>query len=286
VSRTLIPAFVLVVASCGETSSAVPAGRSAPRRLDAGVHQFDIRFDYRFDAAGFFSPERRLILEAAAREWETRLVDDFPEIPAGTKLAVKDVVVLDGAIQELTSLEPIDDLLVFVGCTNELDARESARTRTATLLTSAHGAEFRADLERRWHGQDYEPWTSAIAFGCDTPFFWDGSPETLDDIPNDRQDFASVAMHELGHALGVMTSEAYRSFMSADGSEFLGPRSIEVFGGPVPLERDGHVGSHVTYQGQRVLMDDTLSPRTRVYPTKLDLALLEDIGYRAAPEFR
>lgn len=266
-----------------------PASAFASPWADAAAptHRFSIRFDYRFDALGFFDAERRALLEHAAGVWEERLLDDFEEIPVGTPLAVKDPFAIESETHELEVDEAIDDVLVFVACTKDLnDTLESARTRTATWLTSRWGPEFRADLEARWSGPDYEPWTSAIAFSCAAPFFWDPTPETDQDIPNDEQDFLSVAMHELGHVLGVATCEAYRSFISADGEVFNGPRSVELFGGPVPLERDAHVASEVVYEHQRVLMDATLSTRTRVMPTQLDLALLEDIGYQIAPEFR
>jgi hypothetical protein len=59
-----------------------------------------------------------------------------------------------------------------------------------------------------------------------------------------------------------------------DGAVFTGPRAREVFGDAVPLEADGHLASHLVFEHQRVLMDNTLSPRTRVYPTRLDLAVL------------
>lgn len=299
----LLSTLVLTLGACAEPVGATLTGSKAsdtPSESDkpservpfvgradaAAAHAFSIEFDYRFDTVGFFTVERRALLEAAAEVWEERLLDDFVEIPAGTPVAVKDPRDLDADTRVLELDAPIDDVLVFVACTNDLDLRESARTRTATLLTSRHGAEFRDALERRWYGQDYEPWTSSIAFGCDAPFFWDESLDSVDDIPNDQQDFSSTALHELGHVLGVGTSDAYRAHITSDGDEFLGPRTVEVFGGPLPLEPDAHVASRISFENTRVLMDDTLSARTRVLPSRLDMALLEDIGYRVVSEFR
>jgi hypothetical protein len=246
-----------------------------------------IQFDYRFDTKGYFDAERRSLLELAAAAWSERLRDDFPTIPAGTPVVVKSVEELSGPLVELELDFPIDDLLVFVGCTDDLTATvETARTRTAVKFPHAFGDDFMAEIEARWQGPDFEPWTSAITFACDKQFFLDPTPETFDDVPNDETDFLSTAMHELGHALGVMTSAAYAALISDDGSVFTGPRAREVYGADVPLEPDGHLSSQLVIDDQRVLMDDSLSARTRVYPTRLDLALLEDIGYEIAPEFR
>jgi hypothetical protein len=286
-NQRLGASVALVLVACGERSGAGEGVATVDAAAPRGEHAFAIQFDYRFDTRGYFDAERRLLLELAAAEWGARLRDDFPAIPAGTPLAVKSVEQLTEPTLELELDVPIDDLLVFVGCTDELAAtRETARTRTAARLTSIHGEPFRRELGQRLAGPDFEPWTSAITFACDKDFFLDPTPDTFDDVPNDRTDFLSTALHELGHALGVMTSDAYASLRSSDGSVFTGPRARELFGADVPLEPDGHLGSHVVFDDQRVLMDNTLSARTRVYPTRLDLALLEDIGYEIRPEYR
>jgi hypothetical protein len=44
---------------------------------------FDITFDYRFDATGFFDdPTARVALEEAGRLWEALIGDEFDEVPA------------------------------------------------------------------------------------------------------------------------------------------------------------------------------------------------------------
>lgn len=282
VKPPLLSAILLVVA-CERPApdGAADGGLALPRNEGA----FVIQIDYRLDTTGYFDAGRRSLMELAAATWSERLRDDFPEIPSGTPIALKSVEHLDDPILEFEIEHPIDDLLVFVGCTSELaGTRESARTRTAAKITHARGADFAAELDARWHGPDFEPWTSAITFACDAPLFVDSTPETDDDIPNDAPDFFSTALHELGHALGVMTSDAYTALVHE--GRFTGPRARELYGDDVPLEPDGHLASHVVFEDQRVLMDDTLSARTRVLPTRLDLALLEDLGYEIAPEYR
>ncbi|MBS1124735.1 MAG: hypothetical protein H6Q90_6963, partial [Deltaproteobacteria bacterium] len=71
-----------------------------------------IRFDYRFDHASWFTPARRLVLEAAATEWSDRFGDDFPDIPLGTSLRTRDPENPTAAATSFDSTEVIDDLLV------------------------------------------------------------------------------------------------------------------------------------------------------------------------------
>ncbi|MGD1922505.1 MAG: hypothetical protein ACFCAD_28590 [Pleurocapsa sp.] len=71
---------------------------------------FDIEFDYRFDEAGFFTSERKVILEQAADIWSSYIQDEFTSIPAGETLKFT----IDGKEKEVTLDEPIDDLIIFV----------------------------------------------------------------------------------------------------------------------------------------------------------------------------
>ncbi|MDJ0649928.1 MAG: hypothetical protein QNJ60_14635 [Xenococcaceae cyanobacterium MO_188.B19] len=73
----------------------------------------DIKFDYRFASEEFFTEEVKTVLEAAGKIWSDLLEDDFENIPAGAQFTVQNPVT--GAAENITLNEAIDDLLIFVG---------------------------------------------------------------------------------------------------------------------------------------------------------------------------
>lgn len=274
------------------------------------AHHFNIQFDYRYDSTGFFDKtERRELLEAAARMWEKRIQDNFAPVPAGTRISV-----LNPRTQreEMVLLQQeIDDLVVFVGTNSGMGSRMAVAGPT-TRWYQQLDREFPADARMRIEGRDFEPWAGFLAINPDPeiPFFFDTTPDTDWDIPPnsyESYDFLGLVMHELGHVLGVGTSNAFRNLsslqslqglslkMDATGSAllvttqyslFMGPRARSVNGGQsVTLSADlGHLRTRLTVAGQQDLMDADLN-RTRQLPTALDLAILEDIGYEVPQEY-
>ncbi len=118
---------------------------------------------------------------------------------------------------------------------------------------------------------NFEPWTGAISFN--SQINWDFSL----DNPNPNQiDFVSVALHEIGHVLGIGTAPIF-DIIGAGGS-FDGVNALAENGGnPIPLESDlGHVKEG--FNEDSVLLDPTKNGG-RNLPTNIDLALLADIGY-------
>ncbi len=282
-----------------ETAGGGAAGSSGSEMTDTGEHDptstggdsgvegsegrsFSIRFDYRFDTAGFFDPpERRAALEAAGAIWSRYIEDDFSTVPAGTALRLRNPENRDEYVWVDGIEEDIDDLLVFVGSSAAIPglgrggASTGVETSDSTLL---------AELSARVSGTDYEPWAGSISFNPTYDFFFDPTPETGDDVPFEQYDFISNALHELGHVLGFMASHpAFES--SLEGGFFVGPVAQDAYGGPVPLtEGLGHFPNGTTLDdGVEALMDEAQANGTRVLPTRLDLAVLADIGYEIAP---
>jgi hypothetical protein len=249
------------------------AGDAAPPRT------FRIQFDYRFDTAGFFSvQERRATLEAAARIWEGLLDEDFEEITAGTTVRTRSPEHPFDAGLAFPIEEPIDDLLIFVG-SSVLAGPVTGIAAPSAALQSVADPSLRPKLEERFDGDDFRPWTGWISFDASETWFYDPTPETGDDVPYGPADFLSVALHEIGHVLGFGTAASFER--QVDGGHFIGPRAVAVYGGPVPLSGDGaHLLNSVLFGSQRVLMDVSDSPGLRSLPTGLDLAALEDLGYR------
>ncbi|AFZ44157.1 peptidase M10A and M12B matrixin and adamalysin [Halothece sp. PCC 7418] len=250
---------------------------------------FNIEFDFRFDTNGFFDdPVRRDALESAGDIWESFIEDDFPDVPAGIEFTITNPE--NGSDSPLIKLQdPIDDLLIFVGAQSPpFGMSGSAIARGGFTGGDASGDIFRARITNNFRGTgpvtNFEPWAGEMSFepsptfndGSDVEWFFDSTPETSDDIPNGSIDFITVALHEIGHVLGIGTAPIFEEIGA--GSLFDGVNSLSVNNGsPIPLTTDL---SHVQegFFNNEVLMDP-IAPFTRNLPSQIDLALLSDIGY-------
>jgi hypothetical protein len=131
----------------------------------------------------------------------------------------------------------------------------------------------------RFNGSDFEPWLGTIYFNTSADFFFDTTPETAD-VPAGKTDFFSIALHEIGHVLGVGTSAAFRNQIRGQNFEGINSRNLNN-NQPISLSPDlGHIADNFTLNNiSDFLMDATYSGG-RTLPTSLDLALLTDIGYQ------
>lgn len=231
---------------------------------------FNIQFDYRFDTNGWFTADRRAVLEAAAAIWEKIILDDFVDTPIGTQLwNVRNPQT--GLTVDWTSDLLIDDLLIFVGA-RDLGASTLALGGSSGYLTG----------DSRYEGNDFEPQSGTIAFNSIMNWFADPTPTTDNDVPFDKYDLLSTAIHEIGHILGFNRwTNAYSRWIVND--TFTGPNAQLYNGGrPIPLAvgSTSHIRDDYAYNGSgETAMDPTSMAGDRVRPTVLDLAILDDIGY-------
>ncbi|MGK7900841.1 MAG: hypothetical protein AB4352_05390 [Hormoscilla sp.] len=271
----------------GVDSSSIDAGdftgNLTPLPSNSTDLKFNIEFDYRFDRTGFFNnPLHRNALEAAADIWENLIQDEFDNIPAGIEFTVENQT-LSGRLETIVLNSEIDDLLIFVGTTGQGNALALARFDGI----DAAGDVFQARISENFRGTgpvtNFEPWVGTLSFNPNPSFDWffDPTPATDDDIPNGQIDFITVALHEIGHILGIGTAPIFQAIGA--GAAFTGPNTVNVNGGvPLPLEPDLiHVGEGATIDGQPVLMDP-IADFERILPSRIDLALLADIGYEIA----
>jgi Ca2+-binding RTX toxin-like protein len=261
-----------------------------------------IQFDYRFDRNGFFNdPNRKAVLEKAGEIWSSILKDDFAPIPAGIQFTVQHPET--GVNQTVVLDESIDDLVIFVGASNnplgsgaglqaaargevELSqqgilARQEGDNNAASGLlalagpqgTDAQGDVFQSrvtDSFRNTQVTDFEPWAGVAAFNLSTD--WGFNLDTA----TGKFDFLSVALHEIGHILGIGVSDTFLN--SVRGNVFQGTNAKRVNGGNgIPLQSDL---SHVQegFRNNTVLMDPVYNGG-RSLPSEVDLAMLADIGY-------
>jgi hypothetical protein len=241
----------------------------------APSHRFSIRFDYRFDTVGFFTPERRAALEAAGAIWSSVIRDDFDTVPKGTGIRLRNPENRDEYLWVNSIEEDIDDLLVFVG-TSEAIPGLGRSGPAGTVMTDDPVLD--AALAARRDGADFEPWAGSISFKASSNFFFDPTPASAGDIPPEAFDFISTAVHELGHVLGFASCAAFTALIS--GTSFIGPAAQASYGGPVPLMSDlGHFQDHLQSDGVDTLMDPGISNGVRLVPTQLDRAVFADLGY-------
>jgi hypothetical protein len=243
-------------------------------------HRFSIRFDYRFDTVGFFTPERRLALEAAGATWSKLIHDDFETVPKGTGIRLRNPENRDEYVWVNAIEDDIDDLLVFVG-TSEAIVGLGRGGPSGTVQTD--DTTLAAALAARQAGADFEPWAGSITFKASSNFYFDQTPDTAGDISPEAFDFTSVATHELGHVLGFATCPAFTVLTS--GTSFVGPSAEAAYGGPVPLMADaGHFQDHLQSDGGDTLMDPGTTNGVRVVPTRLDRAVFADLGFEFSNE--
>jgi hypothetical protein len=148
----------------------------------------------------------------------------------------------------------------------------------ATTATLNHAITTRGELS------GFSRWGGAITFDNDgsTSWFFNhlGTPS------GNVTDFYSVAIHELGHSLGLGTSTDWQALVA--GSNFIGANAtVQNKGSAVPLSTPdlahwaNGTNSFVygTATPQEAAMDPSLQNGTRKKLTALDAAGLQDIGW-------
>jgi hypothetical protein len=236
---------------------------------------FTISFDYRFDTSGFFDlAERRDALEQAAAEWEAVIGDDFEDVPIGTSFDINNPST--GATERVTLTRAVDDLIVFVGARSFPGATLAiAGPDGADAAGDAFSARISSNFRDMGAVTDFEPWAGVISFNSESSWSFDpGGPS------GGQNDFVSVAVHEIGHILGVGTSGAFDRWMVDES--FTGPNAMALNGGtPLPMEAD-HAHVEEGFADDTVALDPYLLTGSRVLVSAFDKAILADIGYEIA----
>ncbi|MFK7818370.1 MAG: GEVED domain-containing protein, partial [Planctomycetaceae bacterium] len=258
---------------------------------DRALLAVTFKFDYRFDTGNFFDTgAKKNALNLAGNLLTSRLNDTLDAIsPSGDNTWTATFTNPgNGRPTTLTDLSiAANEILIFPGGRDLQGGLGRGGWGGYNWQGNSEWGKtvgFRGEAD---NGTDFGPWGGTLAFNSTRDWHFGSTIEGLDD---GEFDFVSVAVHELGHALGFAGGNvAYDRFVS--GGTFSGPRATAEYDGSgnVPLSSDGaHWANNTTDNGQRTLLDPSINDGLRELPTFLDWGGIDDIGWevnQAANDF-
>jgi len=232
---------------------------------------FNISFDYTYGGS-FFTPTIQNILDTAAGVYESRITDTLPDTSSGS-ISIENPSDSNQTVTVAGS--PADTVTIYLGA-RDLGASILGQGGP-TWSSGSNGPSWRSATNT-----EFEPILGTITFNnAFNNWYVDADPTTTE--PFSGYDFYSVALHEIGHVMGIGTAPSWDAQKS--NNTFTGPTATAAHGGsPPPITGDGGhwaegTQSTVNGQTQEAAMDPTLSNGKRKQLTDLDWAALDDIGW-------
>lgn len=286
----------------------------------------NVVIDYSYDTGNFFgSPTSgnpaRAALDAAADYYTEILTDTFDGFTIPTPLIGQESTFTwsinfshpssGSAVALSQGSVAADEYRIYAGAANlsilgkggpggwarSLQGSGNLYGSEITEYNAKNGPFVSAVTTRGEGPTEYANWGGSITFDTNPVGGWHYDHNSLPGF--NQNDFYSVAIHELAHAIGLGTSEEWQGFTSGNGASarFNGSAARAAYGSSVPLQYDtstgqtnfGHwrEGLMSTVYGastpQEAVMDPTITRGTRKHLTSLDAAALQDIGWSVVP---
>ena len=237
----------------------------------------NIVLDYSYDTSGFFGdPAHRAALERAAGQYEARLDSAMAAItPSGNNQwqAVFTNPSTGAETRVSNATVPADTLVIYAGGSNIGAGGEAGEGGPGGYWASGSRA-FQANVQSRGVA-GFATWGGSVTFDTGTNWYFGTDPAGR---ASSQLDFESVAVHELGHALGFGTSTQFAALVQ--NGVFTGA-SVTALAGTVRVSADqAHFAQGTKSNGRAVSMQPVLDPVGRVGFTDLDYAALKDIGWQ------
>jgi hypothetical protein len=252
-----------------------------------------IQIDYSLDSNNFFSTQtKRDLLQLAANTIAAQVNTNLAAIvPGGVNTwAATFQSPSTGTSLIVTNLTiPANTIVIYVGGRN-LSGSEAGfagpggfnATGTANWLDTVQARGQAGGLTTP--PTQFGPWGGSIAFDNTNTNWYFGA---LTPVPSNQIDFLSVAMHEIGHVLGVgdipPAGQPVTAWSRLDvGGSFVGAAAEAAHGGAaVPLDSGGnHWARGTMSDGQEAAMTPILLQGTRKLFTTLDYSGLIDLGWQ------
>lgn len=244
------------------------------------------KFDYSLDTSGFFNvPERRAALQRAGDALGRRLQDQLAAItPTATNTWNATFFhPVTGSFANKENLNvPANTLVVFAGGRNLPGAQAGqggpgfgGPTGGSPEWNDLVFARGQAGMLADSGPTDYAIWGGSISFDTTGTAWHFGA--TTSGLAG-KIDFYSVALHELGHMIGFGTAPTYDRYVT-QSLRFTGPQAVAAYGTSVPLANYAHLAGGIRSGGAQPAMSPVITAGTRKNFTKLDWAVLSDIGW-------
>lgn len=271
--------------------------------LTQQVSAITIKVDYTYDTSNFFNSQaKKGAIEAVAKFYGDLITDnllriDATQFPSASWTANPIHPATGGSLSIANLIVPEDTIIVYVG----------ARNLPGSTLGIGGPGGWGASGFQPWFDRiqgrgsagavsapasrtDHSPWGGSIAFDADSTWNFSLSQNQT------GFEFIGVALHEMGHVLGIGTADSWSNKIS--GAVFSGVASTRSNGSAPPVQAGGgHFGgsslvsdvfgsfgrAHGTSRPVLMLASSTDNGTNFDVASDLDLAALIDCGWEIRP---